>query len=277
VLTDTAARNATPKERDYKLADSGGLHLFVTTKGSKSWRLKFRHGGKEKLLVLGKYPDVTLKGARVLREEAKAALAQGRDPVLEAKRTRLVGQAKVHDTFEKHARAWHDARKAKWKPVHAADVLSSLERDIFPDLGRYPIEDIDGPLLLAVLRKVEDRGAIETARRLRQRCERIFKWAKAHGARCDNPAEAVKEAMKQSPRRSSGPRSSTLRSCAASFATSTKPAPSRRPSWRRASSPSLRSAPAWCAACLGPTFTASTGAARTSRRPRRCGRCRRSR
>lgn len=186
--------------KDHKIRDGGGMYLFVTKNGATSWRLKYRVGGKEKLLVLGRYPEVSLKAARSLREDAKRALAAGKDPSLEAKRAKLVGAAKVHDTFEKHARAWHESN-TRWKPVHAADVITSLERDIFPDLGSYPIQDIDEPLLLAVLRKVEARGAIETAHRLRQRCERIFKYAKAHGTPCGNAAFAVREAMKTVPKK----------------------------------------------------------------------------
>lgn len=200
MLTDKAAQAAAPRDKDYKLADAGGLYLFVTTKGAKVWRFKYRHGGKEKLLVLGKYPDVSLKAARGMRDDAKRSLADGKDPVLEAKRLKLVAGQKVHDTFEKHARAWH-ASNESWKPVHAADVIKSLERDVLPDLGLYPIEDIDPPLLLAVLKKVEDRGAIETAHRLRQRCEAIFSYARAHGTPCGNPAQNLGIAMKSVPKK----------------------------------------------------------------------------
>lgn len=201
MLTDKAAQAAAPRDKDYKLADSGGLYLFVTAKGAKVWRLKYRHAGKEKLLVLGKYPEVTLKAARALREEAKRVLSDGKDPVLEAKREKLIAQHRTEDTFEKQARVWHEKKAEKWKPVHAADVITSLERDILPDLGSYPITDIDEPLLLSVLKKVEDRGAIETAHRLRQRCSAIFKWAKAHGTKCGNPAADLGEALKSVPKK----------------------------------------------------------------------------
>jgi len=205
MLTDTAAKNAAAREKDYKLADSGGLYLFVTTKGAKVWRLKYRHAGKEKLLVLGHYPGIPLKTARTMRDRAKDALALGKDPVLEAKRVKLIGDARAIDTFEKHARAWHDASKGRWKPVHAADVLTSMENNLFPDLGSYPITDIDEPLLLATLKKVEARGALETARRLLQRAKKVFKYAKAHGAGCGNPAADMVVAMKALPKKRKWP------------------------------------------------------------------------
>lgn len=204
-MTDAVVRSATPRHRDYKLSDSGGLYLHVTTKGAKSWRLKYRHAGKEKLLVIGRYPQVGLKDARVARDRAKEVLAAGRDPSLEAKRTKLIGDARANDTFEQHARAWHEAQKDRWKPVHAADVLESLEANLFPDIGAYPVTDIDKPLLLAALRKVEQRGAKETARRLRQRAENIFAWAQAHGSQCGNPAENVKVAMASLPKKRKWP------------------------------------------------------------------------
>lgn len=199
-LTDVAARNAAPRDRDYKLSDSGGLFLFVTTTGVKSWRLKYRFDGKEKLLVIGRYPDLGIKGARSERDKAKAAISEGRDPALIAKRAKLIGEVKQLDTFEKHARTWFEAQKPRWKPVHAADVITSLERDIFPHLGRYAIEDIDEPLLLSVLQLVESRGAIETAHRLRQRCDKIFRYARATGTRIENPADTVKDAMRPVPK-----------------------------------------------------------------------------
>ena len=205
MLTDTAAKNASPREKDYKLADSGGLYLFVTTKGGKSWRLKYRHTGKEKLLVLGRYPDVGLKAARAMRDRAKDALASGRDPVLEAKRVKMIGDARAIDTFEKHARAWHAASKDRWKLVHADDVMGSLERDLFPTIGAYPVTDIDKPLLLAALKKVEARGSLETARRLLQRASRVFKYADAHGAGCGNIAAGMGEAMQALPKKRKWP------------------------------------------------------------------------
>ena len=201
MLTDKTVLSHKPRDKDYKVRDGGGLYMFVTTKGVRSWRYKYRFGGKEKLLVIGRYPDVSLKSARLARDAAKASLARARDPSLEARRLKLVGTGVQAETFEQVARRWHEAQTPVWKPVHASDVIESLERDLFPVIGAYPVTDIDEPLLLAALRKVEDRGAIETARRLRQRAERIFKLARAGGAGNSNPAVDVKEALKPLPKR----------------------------------------------------------------------------
>jgi integrase len=201
MLTEKTVLAAKPRDKAFKLPDSGGLYLHVSTAGTKSWRYKYRKSGKEKLLVIGRHPDVSLKSARLARDEAKRALATGRDPALDARRVKLIGQGRAEDTFEKWARAWYEDQKSRWKPVHASDVLESMERDLFPFIGTFPVTDIDEPLLLAALRKVEQRGAIETARRLRQRAERVFKYAKAAGAGNGNPASDVKEAMQPLPKR----------------------------------------------------------------------------
>lgn len=201
MLTEKAILAARPRDKAFKVPDSGGLYLHVSPAGTRSWRFKYRNGGKEKLLVIGRHPDVSLKSARLARDEAKRALASGRDPALEARRVKLVGQGRSEDTFEKWARAWYEDQKARWKPVHASDVLESMERDLFPAIGAFPVTDIDEPLLLAALRKVEQRGAIETARRLRQRAERVFKYAKAAGAGNGNPASDVREAMQPVPKK----------------------------------------------------------------------------
>lgn len=198
-------QSAAPRAKGYKLPDSGGLFLFVTPKGARSWRYKYRFGGKERLLVIGLHPGVGLKAARLARDEAKRALSVGRDPGLEARRVKLVGAGVAGETFEEVARRWHAAQRLRWRPVHADDVIESMERDLFPVIGAYPVTQIDEPLLLAALRKVEDRGAIETARRLRQRAERVFKLARAGGAGNANPAVDVREALKALPRKKRRP------------------------------------------------------------------------
>ncbi|MEH3123015.1 MAG: integrase arm-type DNA-binding domain-containing protein [Sphingomonas phyllosphaerae] len=202
MLTDTVVQQLRAEEKDYKRGDSGGLYIFVATSGRKTWRLKYRHAGKEKRLVLGTYPEMKLKAARARRDEVKMHLREGKDPMLEAKRQRIVNESLATETFEKFARAWFEAQKPRWKPVHANDVITSLENDLFPAIGRYPIHQIDEPLLLAALKEVEDRGAKETARRLRQRAERIFKYARAHGSAAkSNPAIDVREAMAPLPKK----------------------------------------------------------------------------
>ena len=195
MLTDVQVRKSLPGEKAYKLADSGGLYLYVMPSGGRSWRWKYRFGGVEKRLVFGVYPEIGLKRARELRDDARTALKAGKDPALEGKRARHARKAGVQDTFEHFAREWHELQKSKWKPVHAADVIDSMERDLFPTIGGYPVADIDEGLMLAALRAVEKRGAIETAHRLRQRAERIFRFAAGAGAANRNPAVNVRDAL----------------------------------------------------------------------------------
>lgn len=167
LLKDVTAREALAREKDYMLSDSGGLYLFVSKKGHKTWRLKYRYLGKEKRLMIGRYPDVTLKEARARRDEAKLALRDGRDPQIEVKKKRLANQELASGTFEVYARKWWEIQEPRWRPVRAADVLTSMERDLFPHIGPIPIHELTELGLLGVFEKVEDHDAIETVHRLR--------------------------------------------------------------------------------------------------------------
>lgn len=188
MLTEAAVRKAKPTDRDYKLSDSGGLHLFVSKSGHRSWRLKYRHGGKERRLVFGAYPDVSLAAARQMRDDAKRMLREGRDPAYERKKQKLANVTRHEHTFERYGREWHALQKGTWTPVHAGDVLLSLEKDVFPVIGSMAITDIDEAMVLAVLKPVQQRGAIETSHRLRQRMSSIFKFAKPT-AKNGNPTD----------------------------------------------------------------------------------------
>lgn len=199
MLTDKQVRTAAPREKAYKLADRNGLHLLVSPKGHKSWRYKFRIAGKEQLLTLGVYPEVSLADAREKLDEARKVQRSGRDPRHAIARIRLLGPDTGVRTFESVAREWYDVQKDRWKPVHAADVMRGFERDLFPFLGSLPIDQIDQPLLLVVLKKCEQRGAIETAHRLRQKTAAVFRYARSLGIAVVNPALDVKEAMKPVP------------------------------------------------------------------------------
>lgn len=176
MLTAVAAKNAPPKDKDYKLADSEGLYLFVTTKGYKSWRYKYRFGGKEKRLILGRFPAMSLAEARDARDEARRVVRDGKDPILVQQRQKLLRATPSGLTFERFAREWHALHKVRWKPVHADDVIHSLERDVFPALGAHNMDEIDAKMVRAVLDAVTVRGAVETAHRLRQRISQIFKY-----------------------------------------------------------------------------------------------------
>ncbi len=195
MLTDVACRKAPLKDKPYKLADAHGLYLYVLPSGFKSWRWKYRIGGKEKRLVFGPYPTITLVKARQLREDAARVLREGSDPAV-TKRQRAAEQtALVGSTFEKIARDWHASQKAGWSPRYAAIVLNSFENDVFPRIGKLPITAITTPLVLEVLRPIEARGAVETAHRVRQRISEVFARAIGAGIAPADPAAVTKRAL----------------------------------------------------------------------------------
>lgn len=195
VLTDIAIKRAKPRERQYKLADSGGLYLAVMPAGGRLWRVKYRMGGKERLLSVGPYPAVTLANARAARDRAKELLRQGRDPSTAKRLKRFEQNQQASETFETVARDWWETNRSSWSERHADDVLRSLDRDVFRDLGALPIREIKAPDVLATLRKVEARGAVETAHRIRQRIEGVYTFALASGLAEDNPAAIVGGAL----------------------------------------------------------------------------------
>lgn len=195
-LTDNMIRKAKPADKAYKLTDGGGLYLNVAPTGSKVWRLRFELKGKEKLLTLDPYPDMGLAEAREARTAAKKQLRDGRDPTVEKRRTKGAPSLAVVHCFESTAREWHEMSKDQWSETHANDVLNSLERDIFPEFGADDIREIEAPTVLTALRKVEARGAIETAKRLRQRISAVFVYSIASGIAKTDPAAIVKQALK---------------------------------------------------------------------------------
>ena len=180
-LTDTAIRSAKPQNKAVKLFDGGGLYLEIAPSGGKWWRLKYRIAGKEKRLSLGVYPAVGLKDARERREEAKKLIAQGVDPSEQRKATKAAIQAETADAFESIALEWFANKKSAWTEDHAMRVLARLNKDIFPVVGARPISTITPPILLAALRKIEQRGTLETAHKALQSCGQIFRYAIATG------------------------------------------------------------------------------------------------
>lgn len=210
MLTDAAARKAETKDKPYKLADTGGLYLYVAPSGLKSWRMKFRMDGKEKLLTFGTYPDMKLSVAREKRDAARLSIRDNVDPsgarrrAQEERDRERAEQAKLV-TFEAAARQWFELQKGRWAPVHANDVLTSLERDIFPSLGDKALVAITAPMVLKTLRAVEDRGAIETAKRLRQRLSAVYSYAISEGITDRDPAAVVGNALKPLPKKGQQP------------------------------------------------------------------------
>ncbi|HEX8583078.1 MAG TPA: integrase arm-type DNA-binding domain-containing protein [Allosphingosinicella sp.] len=192
MLTDARCRSAKPAAKAQKLADAKGLHLFITPSGHKAWRWKYRFQKKEKLLTFGAYPEVTLAAARELRDAAARQLRAGKDPAAERKaQAAPPAEVVVADPFEQVARSWHARQRRRWDPRHAADVMRCFERDVFPALGSKAITDIDVPAVLEVIQAIENRGAVETGRRTRQRIEAVFASAIASGKAKNNPAAVI--------------------------------------------------------------------------------------
>ena len=195
-LTETAIKNAKPKEKDYRLADEKGLFVLVTTAGGKLWRLKYRFEGKQKLLALGKWPEITLKEARERRDEARKLLAYGIDPSEERKAEKAAREAEAVNNFEAVAREWFAKWSADKSATYAPKVISALEIYVFPWIGALPIAGIDAPTVLAVLRRIEERGYIERARRVKGDISQVMRYAIAIGRRIErDPCPDLKGAL----------------------------------------------------------------------------------
>lgn len=189
MLTVAIAKGAAPREKPYKIADEKGLYLYVAPTGLKSLRMKYRFGGKEKLLVLGTFPELGLGDARNLRDDARQQIRNNVDPAAARRRT-VEGK-----TFEEFARDWHRRKAPSWSAAHARDVLGSLERDVFPAIGAMPIGAIETPEIHALVQAIEERGAVETAGRVLQRISLVFARAIGMGAAKADPAGVVRKAL----------------------------------------------------------------------------------
>jgi len=197
MLTDTKIRTTKPGDKPVRLYDERGLYLEVTPNGGRWWRLKYRHEAKEKLLSMGTYPDTNLKVAREKRDQARALLAAGVDPS-EARRSEKAAKSQVAtNSFEAVAREWHATiHVPQVSTGHAARTLIRLEQDVFPRLGRVPIGEIKAPQLLEAMRRIEARGAIETAHRALQACGQVFRYAIATGRAERDPTPDLRGALK---------------------------------------------------------------------------------
>jgi len=185
--------DGTATSKSYKVTDERGLYLEVTPKGGKRWRFKYRFGGKEKLLSLGLYPDVSLKQARERREDHRKHVANGIDPsYLRKAEKQSTGD---HNSFEAVAREWHSKFSATWSESHSSRTIIRLEQNVFPWLGNKNINEITAPELLTALRRVESRGALETAHRVNQICGQVFRYGIATGRAERDPAADLKGAL----------------------------------------------------------------------------------
>ena len=180
-LTDTAIKNAKASERPRKLFDGGGMYLLISPSGGKLWRIKYRVGGKEKLLSLGAYPDVSLKDARERRDSARKLLANNVDPSEHRKAAKASSVERAANSFEVVAREWFQKHCATLAANHSDRTLARLRRDIFPWIGSKAIAEVTASELLGVVRRIEARGALETAHRALQNCSQVFRYAVSTG------------------------------------------------------------------------------------------------
>lgn len=194
-LTDIKVKTAKPMDKAYKLTDGGGMYLLVKPNGSKYWRLKYRFVGKEKMLSIGVYPDVSLADARQKRDEARKVLAAGGDPGEVKKADKLAQKLSTENTFEAIAREWHRQKADRWSLRYRDEIIDTFEKDIFPYLGRRPIAEIKPMELLETLRRLEKRGALEKMRKVRQRCGEVFRYAIVTGRAEYNPAPDLATAL----------------------------------------------------------------------------------
>ncbi len=195
-------RAVCPSDRSFiRIADEKGMYLEVTKSGGKYWRMKYRHGGKEKLLALGVYPDVSLALARKARERARLDLAQGDDPSQLRREAKLTKATNDATTFEDVARKWHEHWKCAKNPRHADYVIRRLEADVFPVLGGRSIASVTALQLLAMAKGIEARGAVDIAKRSLQTCGQIMRYAVIHGLIERNPAADVRPSDVLKPRK----------------------------------------------------------------------------
>ena len=208
--SDTTIRNIKPGDRRNRLSDGEGLYLLLFVKGgAHGWRLDYTIQGKRKTLSLGTYPDTGLKLARIKAGEARELVAAGIDPSDRRKQAKQK-QADARDadqrqadglpglgSFEEVAREWFDTKRGEWAAGYGDKIIRRLEVDVFPWIGRQPVQAITPPQLLEVLRRVEARGVIETAHRALENCGQVFRYAVATGRAGSNPARDLKDALRK--------------------------------------------------------------------------------
>lgn len=194
-LSDTAIRKAKPTDKTQRLFDGGGLYLEITPAGGKLWRQKYRFGGKEKRLAHGTYPEVSLAEARERRDDARKLLAAGTDPGEHKKAEKLAGEDRAANSFEAVAREWFGKFAPNWAASHAGKIMGRLENDLFPWIGSRPVAEIKAPELLRCLRRIESRGALETAHRVLQNAGQVFRYAIATGRADRDPSTDLRGAL----------------------------------------------------------------------------------
>ncbi|TBU77455.1 tyrosine-type recombinase/integrase [Phytopseudomonas daroniae] len=194
-LTVLQVKNAAPRDKDYGLADGGGLFLWIRAAGGKSWRFRFRLDGKQSHISLGTIDKITLAQARQLASDARLLVAQGRHPGLERKAVRAQAAMDRASTFKILAMEWHQHKAPRWSEGYAGDVMEAFELDIFPHVGNFPLTEIKPLQWLHVFRRIEARGALEKLRKVRQRCQEVYRFAIATGRADYNPIADIGGAL----------------------------------------------------------------------------------
>ena len=194
-LTDIAVRNAKPREKEYKLADGGGLYLLVSPAGGKLWRLKYRVDGREKKLAIGSYPEISLSDARKRRDEGRELIAAGLDPAREKQQAKHLAKVAAANTFGEIAQEFIDKRRREGLSTSTADKSEYYISRMGPAIARLPISEIAAPDLLSVLRRIEAKGNYETARRVLQLAGRVFRYAVATARLPSDPSRDLRGAL----------------------------------------------------------------------------------
>lgn len=193
-LTARQVETAKPNDKDYKLSDGNGLVLLVKTSGAKYWRYRYTFAGKEKMLAIGVYPVVSLAAARQKRDEARQNVAAGVDPVRAKNYGAAAAKAKTI-TFQEITLEWQEFKRPRWSVNYAEDMLEAFNLHIFPAIGALPVVDIEPVVMLSALRKIESRGSVARAAKIRRWCSEVFRYAIATGRAKFNPAGELKSAM----------------------------------------------------------------------------------
>ncbi|ASG70422.1 TPA: tyrosine-type recombinase/integrase [Salmonella enterica subsp. enterica serovar Wien] len=196
MLTVKQIDAAKPAEKSYRLADSGGLFLFVPPSGKKVWRMRYRFDGKEKTLVIGPYPEISLTEARAKQADAKMRLLTGVDPAEQKQAIKKKEKEAVADSFGDIFREWHSHKSKVWSKGYADEMMSMFTDDILPIIGHLKMEEVEPMVLLKVIRLFEDRGAMERADKARRRCGEVFSYAIVTGRAKYNPSRDLAGAMR---------------------------------------------------------------------------------
>ena len=202
-LTAMQVRSAKTKDRSYKLADGHGMHLHISPTGMRSWRYRFKIAGTESTFTLGEYPQMSLEKARIARREAREQVKAGKNPAQlrrakkqAAKEKEETDKAENNNTFEVVALEWIGQQRGGWSKNHTDAVLATLKADVFPSIGRHPVDIIQPPMVLLILHAIESRGALEIARKVLQRINAVFRYAVQTGRATYNPASDMKGVLK---------------------------------------------------------------------------------